>query len=71
MFRCLKSFSTLSVAACVLGAAGMLLAINEYSKVTPIKGADAKWQTAKQKGPSLDEAIRSLGQLPENVYDRE
>ena len=69
MFRCLKSFSTLSVAACVLAGAGVFLALTEWNKVEPLRDADPNWHTAKQKGPSLDEYIRALGDLPERVYE--
>jgi len=66
MFRCLKSFSTLSVAACVLGGTGVFLALVEYTKQPELidfskrpglpKPAEARQIT----GPPFAEAVRAL-----------
>ena len=69
MFRSLKSFASLATMAALLAGAGAIMALAKYNWVEPLRDADPNWHTAKQKGPSLDEVIRALGDLPERVYE--
>lgn len=56
----------------IVGGVALVLAVAMLSRAwmpTPARGVPPDRFTAKQKGPSLEAAVRAMGDAPEDAYE--